>query len=115
MNTNVRDNPAIRGNVPMAIEMALCRNYIVARGGEGEKESFVDGHVLGNIGVDVSVSTTAESFVVQTRIQCPNACDADDQVLFYRTLLWSIGTVLQAMDETKKDVSPDRIRLLPAP
>ena len=99
----------------MAIEMALCRNYIVARGGEDEKEGFVDGHVLRNIGVDVSASTTAESIVVQTRIQCPIAYDAEDEVDFLRTLYWSIGTVVQALEVTRKEVSPDRIRLLPAP
>src|SRR4051812_19362957 len=100
MNTNVRDNPALRGNVPMAIEMALCRNYIVEMGGEGEKGGFVDGHVLRNIGVDVSAYTTAESIVIQSRIQCPIVYDAEDQVDFLRTLYWSIGTVLQALDVT---------------
>jgi hypothetical protein len=115
MIRNVRDNPAIRGNVPMAIKMALCRNYIVERGGEGEKEDFFDGHELRNIGVDVSVSTTADSIVVQTRIQCPIAYDAEDEVDFLRTLYWSIGTVLQALEVTRNELSPDRIRLLPAP
>ena len=96
----------------MSIKMVLCRNYIVEMGGEGEKEGFVDGHVLRNIGVTSRLhsrpnpSSSRRGFSAH-RVRRGRPGRLPPHAVVVESRPWS-----KMLEVTRNEVSPDRIRMV---